>query len=504
MSSNKILLGLDLGYTGCKAVAFDIQGEILASAYREYPMQYPKPGWVVMDPEQIWTGAAESIRQVTTELSDPVTALSVSVMGEAFTPVDADGQPVTETITAFDERGVDQCNQLIEKLGMEKIFNITGQVAGPSHPLPKVCWLKEHQPDTFKRIDKIFCFCEFILHRLGVEPTIDLSMAARSMAYDLQKADWSDTILQAAGLDASLFAPVKSAGTAVGTVAPDVADKLGLSADTIVVVGGHDQPCGAVGAGVLTKGQATYALGTVHVICAVMDAFNNALGQQGFPCYPHVVPGRYVTLAYNFTGGSALKWFRDTFAANQAQQAQQDGKDIYDVLLDEMPDQPSGLFLLPHFSGTGTPWFDTTTRGALLGLTTATTRGQIVKSILEGTTYELAMNLDMLARADMQVNELHAIGGSVKSMKDIQIRTNIMARPVYLMAVREASALGAAILAGVGAEIYLSVEDASRRLAELKSVVQPQMESAKQYGRRVSQYKKIHSSVRQIFRDIIN
>ena len=495
----KVLLGLDLGYTGCKAVAFDLEGRVLASAYREYPMSYPQPGWVELDPEAIWQHTASAIRQVTASVSDPVAALSVAVMGEAFTPVDRHGHPVMPTITAFDERGSVECSRLVEQLGAERVFALTGQVAGPSHPLAKICWLRQNRADLYRSVHKFLCYGELVLSRLGLPPTIDYSMAARSMAFDIHRREWSEPILEAAKLDPGLLPSVASSGTAIGFPCREVADELGLPRSTVVVVGGHDQPCGAVGAGVVAEGQATYALGTVHVICAVLDSFKGSLGAEGFPCYPHVIPNRFVTMAYNFTGGSLLRWFRDTFGQAEMAEANTTGRDAYDLILANLPVSPTDLFVLPHFSGTGTPWFDAQARGTVMGVTLGTKRSEIVKAILEGTTYELALNLGLLDRAGAPVRELHAIGGSARSSADLQIRTHIMNRPIKAMKVSEAAALGAAILAGTGAGLYESAEVASGQLAQVQGVYSPDPDLAAQYRIRLDAYEAIHPLIREAY-----
>ena len=493
------LLGLDLGYSGCKAVAFNLQGQVLASAYREYSMNYPQPGWVELDPEEIWRHTVSAIQQVTDRVSDPVEALSVSVMGEAFTPVDREGRPVAPTFTGFDQRGASHSARLIEQLGADRLFNITGQVPGSTYPLSKICWLQNNRPDIYRTVDKFLCYGEFVLARLGLPPTIDYSMAARSMAFDVHRLEWSEPILEAARLDPDSLPSAAPAGTALGSPAPQIADELGLPRSTVVVVGGHDQPCGALGAGIVQEGQATYALGTVHCICAVLESFKPDLGSVGFPCYPHVTPDQFVTLAYNFTGGSLLRWYRDTFAQSIVAQARATGEDPYDLLLDDLPQSPTGLLVIPHFSGTGTPWFDSLAKGTVMGLTMSTERRDIVRAILEGTTYELAMNLRLLERAGATVQELHAIGGSAKSSIDLQIRSNIMNRPILAMEVSEAASLGAAILAGTGADLYDSAESASSQLAHLKGIYQPDPDLAAEYSLCLDDYEIVHSAIREVY-----
>lgn len=498
MSSSKTLMGLDIGYTGCKAVAFNEQGDVLASAYREYPMLHPEPGMVELDPELLWHSASSAIREATSSLSNPVDALSISVMGEAFTPVDRHGRPVCNSLTSFDSRGRVEVEELTERVGRDSTFELTGQTPDYSHPLPKICWLKKNRPEVYRQTHKFLCYGEFVLTRLGLPPIIDYSMAARSMAFDVHQKRWSETMLESAEVDPEMLPEIAPSGTPVGHPSPEIADQLGLSRSTLVVVGGHDQPCGAVGSGVVRNGQATYALGTVHVICAVLDDFKPSLGAAGFPCYPHVVPNRFVTMAYNLTGGCLLRWLRDNFASGEVSRSESAGKDAYDLMLADLPNDPTNLFTLPHFSGTGTPWFDTSVKGSILGLELNTKRSDIIKAAIEGTAYELAMNLRLIERGGACIQEMHAIGGGAKSSVDLQIRSNIMNRSLMAMCTSEAPALGAAILAGVGAGVYDSPE-ISGKLVGVREVYRPDATTAEQYGKKLDAYEAIYPLMRQLY-----
>ena len=351
------LLGLDIGTTGCKAIVFDADGHILASAYREYPLDQPQPGWIELDAALVWRGVEDAIRQAVAAAGDrdPVRALSTSVQGEAVCPVDRQGNPLANSIVTFDNRTVPQAEQLGRALGPEAVYRLSGQPLHPMGTVNKIAWWKQNRPDLYDRAWKFLCYGDYALARLGVEPVMDTSMAARTMAYDLRRGDWSPEVLGVFGIEASKLPLVASAGTAVGTVSDAVAERLGLPRGVVAVTGGHDQPCGALGAGAASPGRAMYAIGTVECVTPCLPGFMDGLGARGFPCYPHVAPERFVTLGFNFGGGSILRWYRDNLGQELVRQAAAEGKDVYDLMLEPIDTGPGRMLLLPHFAGTGTP-----------------------------------------------------------------------------------------------------------------------------------------------------
>lgn len=490
-------LGLDVGTTGCKAAVFSSDGQRLALAYREYPTETPHPGWLELDAEIVWSEVQSAIREVA---RSDIEALSVSVLGEAILPVDVSLRPLAKSVLGFDSRGREEAQELDRRVGADRLRAMTGQPQPrhPSYSLHKILWWKHNRPDLYQRTWKFLCYEEFILGKLGAEPTIDPSLAARTLAYDIHSGVWSVEILEAAGVSIDKLPPVAPSGTVVGVSDPAVAVDLGLPATMRLVTGGHDQPCGALGAGAVDPGSAMDATGTVECICTVVDRFRPELLEAGFTCYPHVAPGRFVTLAYNFTGGSALRWYRDTFGAAAIDQARRDGRDPYDVILSNAPDGPTGLILLPHFAGSGTPWMDATSRGALLGLTFGATAPDIVLAIMEGVTYELALNLRFFGTTGAAPSRVRAIGGGAKSERWLQLKADIFGLPVETLVENEAACLGAATLAAAAVGATSSVAEASRNAARPRRVYEPRPERHGRYARMLDTYARVYPALREI------
>jgi len=496
------LLGLDVGTTGCKAMVFNLEGRILGQGYQEYPLHYPQPGWAELDSEQVWGGVCNAIRAATAQAgkADPVRALAVSTQGEAVTPLDRAGRPLANTIVTFDSRTIPQSQWWEQAMGKEALFAISGQPLHPMYTINKIMWWRENAPELYAATWKFLCYGDLTSHRLGAEPVMDYSMACRTMAFDLNRKEWSRKILDLAEVDESCLPGVAPAGTVIGQVSEQMARELGLPAGVAVVTGGHDQPCGALGAGIIEPGVAMDATGTVECITPAFDhpVLTPQMLEYNYPCYCHVAPGMYVALAFNFTGGSLLRWYRDVLGKQERDEAEVSGLDVYDVMIGLAANGPASVFVLPHFTVTGTPWMDSRAKGAMLGLTLATSKGDIIKGLLDGITYEMRLNLDYLGAAGVRINKLRAIGGGAKSPTWLQLKANIFNRPVYALSVSEAACLGAALLAGWAVGEYRDLDQAVAATVQVTDTYAPQPQEVARYEESYQLYRQIYPTLRDL------
>ncbi len=494
------LVGIDIGTSGAKATVFDTEGRVIGQAYREYPLCFPKPGWIELDAARVIHDAHDALAEAARAARrDPITALSVSTLGEAAAPVDAAGRILDRAIIGFDTRGCDENDFLSEKVGRGTLFRKTG--APPKHifTICKMLWLRKHNRALFRSARKFLLFEDLFFNSLGLDPVINYSLAARTMAFNIHKKEWDAQVLEAAAMDEGMFARPAASGAIVGEVPAVAASKLGLKRGVIAVAGGHDQLCAAFGSGVIKPGLACDSTGTVEcVTIGLAEAVVNArMLRNNFCCSPHVVPGMYATLAYNFTGGSLLKWFRDTFTAAERKEVEKSGGDIYDVLLSEAPEEPTNLMVLPHFTSSGTPYFDPDSFGAMLGLKLETTRGEVVRAILEGVSMEIRMNIEMLKSAGVEVKELNAIGGGARSEYWLKLKADVFGRPVVSLDVSEAGALGAAMLAGIGAGVYKSYDRAVAAAVRKKKKYTPVRSRADKYTQRLEAYRAMYPALKK-------
>jgi xylulokinase len=287
-------------------------------------------------------------------------------------------------------------------------------------------------------------------------------------------------------------------GEIAGCVTKDIAQKLSLSERTIVVAGGHDQPCSALGAGITNEGMAVYATGTVECITPVFSqpVFSDLLKNSNLCTYDHTVEGMYTTVAFNLTGGNILKWFRNEFGDIEARIAETTDRDVYDLLLKQIPDEPTGLLVLPYFTSSGTPYFDTNAKGAIIGLELTTSKGEIIKALMEGVAYEMRLNLEILEESGFKINEIRVIGGGAKSEVWTQLKADILGKPITVPKVTEAGCMGAAILAKA-AHAKEKVVNIASDWVEASMKIYPQKH--KEYDQKYDQYKKLYPTLKGNF-----
>jgi xylulokinase len=329
---------------------------------------------------------------------------------------------------------------------------------------------------------------------LGGQAATDLSLANRTLLLDLHAGAWSDELLEAAGLPREKFPPIYPAGTVIGVVRPVIAEELGLPPNVKIVLGGHDQCCTALGAGVVQPGQAVYGMGTFICVTPVYDnpPPSPVMLANGLNVEHHVLPGLYVSFLFNLSGGALLRWARDTLAAAEKAAAAAQGLDVYDRLLAEMPAEPTGLMVLPHFAPCGPPTFDAESSGVILGLKLETSRGELIKGLLEGMTYYFKEGLDLIAQAGLRVHEFRATGGGAKGDPWLQLTADILGQPIGRLEVNECGVLGAAILAGVGAGVFSSAAETAKQCVRVTRTFEPDPARHAAYLERMEKYKQLY------------
>jgi len=497
-------LGLDVGTTGCKAGLFDPEGRLVAQAYREYPLLAPEPGWAEIDSARVSRACAEVIREAAAaRRSDPVRGLGISSQGEAFTAVGPGGEILANAMVSSDARAAPLIAAWGEPFGARRLYERTGHTSHPMFTLFKLLWLREHRPEVWRQAERFYCFEELIQARLGIEPAISWPLAGRTMLFNVREHRWEEEILSAIELDPARLARPVPSGTVVGTISAAVAGELGLPNDVPVVAGGHDQPCGALGAGVTRPGTAMYATGTVECICPAFDRpiFADELFQSNLCTYDHTVEGMYTTVLFSLTGGNLLRWFRDEWGQAEVREAARSGRDVYDLLIEAMDAEPTDLLTLPYFTPSGTPYFDAEVPGALLGLRLTTKRGQVLRGLLEGIALEMRLNVDILERAGLRIDEFRAIGGGAKNPALTQLKADVLNRPITTLEVTEAGCLGVAMLA-CAADTGARPADLVPTWVKTTSVVEPDPGRASAYDRRFEAYREVYPLVRELWNRI--
>jgi xylulokinase len=487
------LLGIDVGTGACKVMAMTADGTLIAEAQCEYPVQRPQPGWAQQDAAAIWMQIQDVIRQVVAQTKhDPVVALCTDSMGESVIPVSSDRRILGPALMGFDARG-EETVRLLQQINATQMYERAGNVTSSLFGGPKIAWLRDHQPELFAQTYKFLNWADLVPFMLGAEPTTDYALANRWLLLDVRGERWSPETLAAVGLPLDKLPALAQAGTVIGEVAPAMAASLGLPPGVKIVLGSHDQCTTATGAGVWQPGMAMYGIGTFICVAPAYRAIppTERMLAINLGVEHHALDDLYLSLYYNLTGGALLKWFRDTFAAVEHAASQARGEDIYDLLLAEMPPEPTDLLVLPHFGVTGPPYFDDRPFGMIGGLTLATTRGEFVKGLLEGVTYYFRHGIALMASAGIPIDVLRVVGGGAKSDRWLQIKADILGLPLARPRVAEAGVFGCAILAGLGSGVYRSVEE-PMRMIEVERVFEPNAQNAARYAETFGRYLELY------------
>jgi xylulokinase len=490
---------LDIGTGGCKAAAFDAAGKELASSFREYPVIHPEYGYAEINSDDVIARCFEVIGEVNAKISDPVISMCISSQGEAFTPMDKNGTTLGNAMVSSDSRASDIAVTWSNDFGVEKIYEITGHTPHPLFTLFKILWIKENQPDVWKNANLFLCFEDLFHYRVGLEPKISWSLAGRTMLFDVHRHEWNKEILEKSGLKADKLAIPVAPGEITGVIDGKFGLNLGFKNPVTIVAGGHDQTCAALGAGVIEPGMCMYATGSVECFCPILEkpSFSEELRRNNLCCYDYAIKGRYTSVAYSLTGGNILRWFRDEFGQVEKEEAGRSGQNIYSLLLDSMPSQPTELLVLPYFSATGTPYFDTNAKGAIVGLQLTTRRGEIIKALLEGVALEMKLNLQLMEESGMRIDTLIATGGGTRNKAWTQLKADVLNKKILVRNVAEAGCYGAAMLA-CSAVKKIPVEQLLRQNNIECETCTPNTENAAVYDLKYEIYRKLYHVLKSL------
>jgi len=493
------IAGLDIGTTGCKLTVFDGQGRDLGKAYRDYPARRQVNGHEI-DISVVMDSVYAVIREMTAQYPD-IGGIGVTSFGETFVMTDDAGTPLHTAMLYTDPRGAEECAELVAKLGADRIARISGLAPHEMYSVCKIMWLRRHRPETYRQAKHIFLIGDYVAWHLTGNAQIDYSLATRSMAFDIGKLDWSEEILTAAGIDASLLSKPVPTGTAAGCVTKAAADKTGLRPDCQIVTVSHDQVAAAVGAGAFDGETAVDGAGTVECLTPIYDSLPDisVMSKGYFSVVPYVIPGKYVAYAFSYTGGALIQWCVNTLAKAEQEEARRQGISV-NTLLEQQYDQqePTGLLVLPHFAGAATPYMDTGSKGAILGLTAGTALPEIYRACMEGVAYEMRLNYDALADSGIHFTKLHATGGGAKSKVWMQMKADILNLPITALKTSDAGTVGSAMLTGVAVGVFKDLSEAAAIMVQQRETYNPDPLLHAQYMQIYKRYKKVYQAVRPL------
>lgn len=461
-----ILLGIDIGTSGCKIVAFKPDGTVVAQKTESYLVLYPQKGWAEQNPENWWQAVCKGVCAVLEKGKiHPTDIAGIGVDGQSWSaiPVDREGNVLCNTPIWMDTRASAECTELLQEIPDYEIFALCGNPLRPSYTLPKILWFKKHRPDVYAKTDKILQSNSFINLRLTGVVSQDVSQGYGLHCFDMHHGKWDETMCARMGIKSSLLPPIFACDTVIGQVTDAAAAQTGLAAGTPVVAGGLDAACGTLGAGIIKAGQTQEQGGQAGGMSICLDEYH---ADKHLILGYHVVPGEWLLQGGTTGGGGVMNWMEREFGDIERLEGEETGKSSFRIL-DEKAAQvvpgSNGVVFPPYMSGERSPIWDTNARGVFFGLDFAKTKAHFFRAALEGTAYALKHNLDTAKVAGAPVDVLYATGGAANSRLWMQIKADVTGKKIAVPSSDTTTTLGAAILAGVGVGIYRDYDDAKEK-----------------------------------------
>ncbi len=482
----RVLIGLDVGTTGARAIAIDLDGNVIATASAAYHLSTPRPGWIEQDPDDWWRATQAVLNRVLAGLTAPPIAIGLTGQMHGSVFLDEADRVIRPALLWNDQRTADQSRSITERVGAERLIQVTGNPAVTGFQAPKILWLRDHEPEAYARVRRVLLPKDYVRLRLTGERATDVSDASGTLLLDLRKRAWSDEVLAKLDIPREWLPGVHESPDLTGTVTPKAATATGLPAGLPVAAGAGDNAASAVGNGIVREGVVSSSIGTSGVVFAHTD--EPRIDPHGrLHSFCHAVPGAYHLMGVTLAAGGAFRWWRDVV-----------GGDLdYDALVslaEQAPPGAEGLVFLPYLSGERTPHLDPRARGGFVGLTLRHTVAHMTRAVMEGVTYSLSDCLDLITALGLSVGEARATGGGARSAFWRQMQADVFGLPVRRALADEGPALGAALLAGVASGAYGNVLDACDTVRLDPEVTHPDPARTEVYARYRAVYDGLYAS----------
>jgi len=493
-----LLLGIDVGTGGSRAVVINETGQIVASATVEHePFASPQTGWAEQDPDDWWRASVAAIREVVSHdnaRSEDIVAVGLSGQMHGSVLLNERDEVVRPALIWCDQRTDKQCEQLTQQIGAEQLIKLTCNPALTGFTLPKMLWVRDNEPEAWQQVRSVLLPKDYVRFRLTGDKATDVADASGTLLLNVAERKWSDEMLAATEIDVSLLPTVFESPEITGTISSSAAELTGLRAGTPVVGGAGDQAGGAVGIGIVQPGAVSATIGTSGVVFAATNS--PALDPKGrVHTFCHAVPGRWHVMGVTQGAGLSMRWFRDQFGAGMGE------GDPYDRMTEEAAQVESGsngLLWAPYLMGERTPHLDPHARAALVGLTASHTRAHVIRAIMEGVAFSLRDSFEIFNEMKVPVETIRLGGGGARSALWRQIQADIYGRAVATVEAEEGAAYGVAMLAGVGVRTWPSVDAACAEVVRTRDRVEPEAKSKKTLDRQYKTYQAMYPALKMI------
>ena len=500
-------LGADIGTSGTKTVLFDVNGTVIASATEEYPLYQPQNGYAEQQPED-WANAVLNTMAAVLKKSgvnkDDVKGIGLSGQMHGLVMLDKDNAVIRPAIIWCDQRTEQECAEITEKVGAERLIEITANPALTGFTASKILWVRNHEPENYAKCAHILLPKDYIRFILTGVYATEVSDASGMQLLDIPKRCWSDEVLEKLGIDKSLLGKVYESPEITGTLTAEAAAKTGLAEGTPVVGGAGDNAAAAIGTGVASDGKAFTTIGTSGVVFAHSSKISiDPKGRVHTFCC--AVPGCWHVMGVTQGAGLSLKWFRDNFCDAEKQTAKGMGVDEYYLMDKEAEKSPIGanrLLYLPYLMGERTPHLDANARGVFFGLSAIHEKRDLLRAVMKGVTYSLRDCMEVFREMQIDVDSMMACGGGGSSPLWRQMLADLFDCPIQTTKSKEGPALGVAILAMVGTGAYKSVPEACAAIIGTDKTCAPDADAVPVYERYYQLYRKIYPALKNQYKEL--
>lgn len=493
------LLGVDVGTGGSRALIINECGRILASATEEHaPVACPRAGYAEQDPQDWWRATKIAVRKALTNAGlrgEQIACVGFSGQMHGAVLLDEQGQVVRNAIIWCDVRTTEECADVNNAVGRDRLLHLTCNPALENFTLTKLLWVRKHEPENWKQVRSVLLPKDYVRFRLTGDRGTDVADASGTLMLHVSRREWSKEVLQAVEIDSALLPPLYESPQPCGRVSRTGAESTGLKEGTPVVAGAGDQAAGAVGMGVVGAGTVSATIGTSGVVFAATDQPKLDPGGR-LHTFCHAVPSRWHVMGVTQAAGLSLRWFRDQFGTTT-----DDGRDPYERLSEEATVAPpgcDGLLWAPYLMGERTPHLDPRARAMLVGLTASHGRAHIIRALMEGVAFSLRDSLTIFREIDVPVSSIRLGGGGARSPLWRQIQADVYGQAVEIVEAEEGAAYGAAILAGVGAGVWPDVDAACGQVVRVATTIHPEERTARLLNEGYEKYRRLYPAWQSI------
>lgn len=482
--------GMDVGTSGCKLFVYDLKGNIIYKASGAY-QEYGSNGYREIKADDVIKQVEHILKEAGYHCPEKIEALAIASLGESIVCLDKEGSSLCPSMVTGDKRGILENKRLIAAVGAERIFNITGLPPSEMYGLPKYMWQNENT-DAIQKADKIFFYEDYVGYILTGKRMVSYSSASRSMAFDIRKKTWCKELLDYAGIRTDQMSIPVEAGTVIGTINRQAAERLHLNQDMVIAAGGHDQSCAALGSGLSRKNVGECGMGTCEFMFLMLPQVTDhkAMIESDFTRVPYVFPQTYLTSLEVTTCGILKNWCRDTFLKSFEQECS--AGNLFSFLDQKIKDHKTDILVLPQFGSSGNPDINYDVKGTITGLTIHTKPEEIYLAVLEGIAFQMLMSYRRVQKLGAFIDQLICTGGGAKSEITLQIRADIFQMDIITIHSEESGTLGCMMLAAVGTGNFASMEEAIENVVQIKKVYHPRKAFQDYYTRKYEKFLRLY------------